>query len=124
MRQFFISSCFMFLSGCLNPATAIGDYALISDDPALQRVTLRVEDARISGQGPCNRYFATPNGPVLENGHFEFGPIASTKMACFNLASEHEYFSKLQRVVRVVKARHTLTLITSDQDILEFKVAN
>ena len=57
MRQFFIL-VFAFVLGCCNSVNDIaGTYHLISDDPALQRLTLEIEDTRVSGQGPCNRYF-------------------------------------------------------------------
>ena len=59
MRQFFII-VFAFVLGSCNSAKDIGGmYHLISDDPALQRVTLQIDGIRVSGQGPYNRYFGS-----------------------------------------------------------------
>ena len=63
MRQFFILVFAFVLGGCNSVNDIRGMYHLISDDPALQRVTLEIEDTRVSGQGPatdildlsCNR---------------------------------------------------------------------
>ena len=59
MRQFFII-VFAFILGSCNSAKDIGGmYHLISDDPALQRVTLEIDGIHVSGQGPYNRYFGS-----------------------------------------------------------------
>ena len=63
MRQFFILVFAFVLGGCNGTKDIRGIYHLISDDPVLQRVTLEVEDTRVSGQAPaidildelCNR---------------------------------------------------------------------
>jgi len=82
MRQFFIT-VFAFILGGSNTAKDIGGmYHLISDDPALQRVTLETEDTRVSGQGPCNRYFGLIMHSDTGSNSIQAGPIASTKMAC------------------------------------------
>ena len=59
MRQFFIVVFAFFLGGCNSAKDIGGMYRLISDDPALQRVTLEIENTRVSGQGLRNRYFGS-----------------------------------------------------------------
>ena len=121
MRQFFILVFAFVLGGCNGTKDIRGMYHLISDDPALQRVTLEIEDTRVSGQGPCNRYFGSITRPDAGSNGIQVGPIASTKMACPHLSAEHRYFQDLQRVSMVKVVPDGLILTTSDQTALVFK---
>ena len=121
MRQFFIIVFAFILGGCNNAKDIGGMYHLISDDPALQRVTLETEDTRVSGQGPCNRYFGSIMHLDTGSNSIQVGPIASTKMACTHLSAEHRYFQYLQRVSMVTVVPDGLVLMTSDQTTLVFK---
>ena len=96
-------------------------YQLISDDPALQRVTLETEDTLFSGQGPCNRYFGSIMHSDTGSNSIQVGPIALTKMACTHLSAEHRYFQDLQRVSMVTVVPDGLVLMASDQTTLVFK---
>ena len=120
MRQFFIIVVAFVLGGCNSAKDIGGVYHLISDDPALQRVTLEIEDTRVSGQGPCNRYFGAIMHSDTGSNSIQVGPIASTKMACPNLSAEHRYFQDLQRVSMVKVVPNGLLLTTSDQKKLVF----
>ena len=121
MRQFFIL-VFAFVLGSCNSVNDIGGmYHLVSDDPALQRVTLEIEDTRVSGQGPCNRYFGSITHPDAGSNSIQVGPIVSTKMACPHLSAEHSYFQDLQRVYMVTVVPDGLILTTGDQTTLVFK---
>jgi len=115
MRQFFITVFAFVLGGCNSAKDMGGVYHLISDDPALQRVTLEIEDTRVSGQGPCNRYFGSITHSDTGSNSIQVGPLASTKMACPNLSAEHRYFQDLQRVSMVKVVSDELLLATSDQ---------
>ena len=115
MRQFFIIVVAFVLGGCNSAKDMGGVYHLISDDPALQRVTLEIEDTRVSGQGPCNRYFGSITHSDTGSNSIQVGPLASTKMACPNLSAEHRYFQDLQRVSMVKVVSDELLLATSDQ---------
>ena len=115
MRQFFIMVVAFVLGGCNSAKDIGGVYHLISDDPALQRVTLEIEDTRVSGQGPCNRYFRSITHSDTGSNSIQVGPLASTKMACPNLSAEHRYFQDLQRVSMVKVVSDELLLATSDQ---------
>ena len=121
MRQLFIVVFAFFLGGCNSAKDIGGMYHLISDDPALQRVTLEIEDTRVSGQGPCNRYFGAIMHSDTGSNSIQVGPIASTKMACTHLSAEHRYFQYLQRVSMVTVVPDGLVLMTSDQTTLVFK---
>ena len=115
MRQFFITVFAFVLGGCNSAKDMGGVYHLISDDPALQRVILEIEDTRVSGQGPCNRYFGSITHSDTGSNSIQVGPLASTKMACPNLSAEHRYFQDLQRVSMVKVVSDELLLATSDQ---------
>ena len=120
MRQFFIIVFAFVLGGCNSAKDMGGVFHLISDDPALQRVTLEIEDTRVSGQGPCNRYFGSITHSDTGSNSIQVGPLASTKMACPNLSAEHRYFQDLQRVSMVKVVSDELLLTTSDQVKLVF----
>ena len=121
MRQFFILVFAFVLGGCNSVNDIAGTYHLISDDPALQRVTLEIEDTHVSGQGPCNRYFGSVVQSDTGSNSIQVGPIASTKMACPHLSAEHRYFQDLQRVAFAKVMPDRLILKTRDQTTLVFK---
>ena len=121
MRQFLIIVFAFVLGGCNSVNDIGGMYHLVSDDPALQRVTLEIEDTRVSGQGPCNRYFGSIAHSDTGSNNIQVGPIASTKMACPHLSAEHRYFQDLQGVSMVTVVPDGLVLTTSDQTKLVFK---
>ena len=121
MRQFFIIVFAFILGGCNSAKDIGGMYHLISDDPALQRVTLEIEGTRVSGQGPCNRYFGAIMHSDTGSNNIQVGPIASTKMACTHLSAEHRYFQDLQRVFMGTVVPDGLVLMTSGQTTLVFK---
>ncbi|MDO8313346.1 MAG: META domain-containing protein [Sideroxyarcus sp.] len=53
------------------------------------------QDGRVSGQGPCNRYFADMTTELPE---FKLGAIGATKMACPDLAAEAAFFALLTQM--------------------------
>ena len=121
MRQFFIIVFAFVLGGCNSAKDIGGIYHLISDDPALQRVTLEIDGTRASGQGPCNRYFGSITHINTGSSSIQVGPIASTKMACPHLSAEHRYFQDLQGVSMVKVVPDGLVLTTSVETKLVFK---
>ena len=121
MRQFFMIFFAFVLGGCYRAKNIGGMYHLISDDPALQRVTLEIEYTRVSGQGPCNRYFGSVVQSDTGSNSIQVGPLASTKMACPHLSAEHRFFQDLQRASMVTVLPDGLILTTSDQTKLVFK---
>ena len=121
MRQFVIIVFAFVLGGCNSAKDIGGMYRLISDDPGLQRVTLEIKDTRVSGQGPCNRYFGSILQSDIGSNSIQLGPLASTKMACPHLSAEHRYFQELQRASMVEVVPNGLILTTSDETKLVFK---
>ena len=121
MRQFFIIVFAFILGGCNSAKDICGMYHLISYDPALQRVTLEIEDTRVSGQGPCNLYFGSIMHLDTGSNSIQVGPIVSTKMACTHLSAKHRYLQDLQRVSMVTVVPDELVLTTSDQTKLVFE---
>ncbi|MDB6182158.1 META domain-containing protein [Paracoccus fistulariae] len=97
------------LAACEDPAPKtsaggipLGDYVLVGlggRTVPLRDVTLRVEENRLSGHGPCNRYTVENNGdlPALQ-----LGPISSSTQACaVNQDLETSFFQTLQSATSV-----------------------
>jgi heat shock protein HslJ len=71
-------------------------------------VTLDLADPeRVTGQAPCNRYFAGRSGTPPA---FRLEAIGATKMACPELALEAEYFSALAEVTAIEETEDRLVL--------------
>ena len=121
MRQFFILVFAFVLGGCNSVKDIGGTYHLISDNPSFQRVTLEIDGTRVSGQGPCNRYFGSILQSDIGSSSILVGPLASTKMACPHLSAEQRYFQELQRASMVEVVPNRLILTTSDETKLVFK---
>jgi len=65
----------------------------LDGQPFDQRATLTFpETGKISGQAPCNRYFAAMEAPYP---WFHAGPVAATRMACPELDAETAFLSAL-----------------------------
>ena len=72
------------------------------------RATIDVSEAgKITGHGPCNRYFANQTAPYP---WFSTGPIGSTRMACPDLAAEAQFFAALSTMTLVEVLGGTLIL--------------
>ena len=72
--------------------------ALLGDAAFPAEATLDLaESGRISGQGPCNHYFADQPATLPD---FAPGPIGATKMACADLAAEVDFFTALAAMTR------------------------
>ena len=76
------------------------------------------EEGRISGQAPCNRYFADLTVPYP---WFEAGPIGATKMACPDLDAEAQFFKALDAMSLSEVLNNTLILSTPEGREMVFK---
>jgi heat shock protein HslJ len=76
------------------------------------------EEGRISGQAPCNRYFADLTVPYP---WFETGPIGATKMACPDLDAEAQFFKALDAMSLSEVLNNTLILSTPEGREMVFK---
>ena len=87
--------------------------------PVSAHVTISFpEQGQITGQAPCNRYFAAQEAPLP---WFKTGPIASTKMACPDLEIESLYFQTLSRVTLAEVQGDDLILSDGDGALLVYK---
>ncbi len=72
------------------------------------RATIDVSTAgKISGHGPCNRYFTEQAAPYP---WFSAGEIGSTRMACPDLTAEAQFFDALRAMTLVEVLGGTLIL--------------
>ena len=116
------------LAACL-PAGAEGvpddylavEWTLVAIDgnpfPATAKIDLS-EAGKITGQGPCNRFFGSYEGTLPE---FRPAGVASTKMACPDMAAEALMFSALSAMTKAeVTGPVTLVLSGPDGRSMEF----
>jgi len=77
-----------------------------------------VQPGRISGAAPCNRYSAAQTAPYP---WFEAGPIAATRRACADLATEQAYFSALAAMTFAEAQGNVLILSNGSGGALVFQ---
>ncbi len=76
------------------------------------------EAGRISGQGPCNRWFSQQNADLPD---IALGPIGATRMACPDLADEAAMLDVLSTMTRAALSKDgTLVLTGGDGLLMEF----
>jgi heat shock protein HslJ len=73
---------------------------------------------QISGQGPCNSFTASQDVPYP---WFRAGPIASTRMACPDMAAETAFFTALSEATLSEDLGNTLILSNDDGVLLVFR---
>lgn len=89
----------------------------VDGQPAGYSATLNLGDpVRVTGQAPCNRYFADL---TRDGDSFKLGAIGATRMACQQIAGEAAYFQMLQGVETVAMGPGMLTL-TGNGHQMEF----
>lgn len=81
-----LTAAMLLLGGCaaaLPPAGTLTGPAWtiesIAGEASARPATLRFEEARLAGQGPCNRYAGAWR---MEGGALRVGPLVATRMAC------------------------------------------
>jgi heat shock protein HslJ len=77
-----------------------------------------IEKGRIAGKAPCNNFNASQDAPYP---WFNVGPIASTRMACPEMAAEHAFFEALSEATVSEVLGDTLILSNDDGVLLTFK---
>lgn len=65
------------------------------------------QEGRLTGQAPCNRYFADMS---LQGEALDLGPIGATKMACEDMKGESDYFALLGQMDSLTRTEDVLTL--------------
>ncbi len=95
-------------------------WVLVAPASITRDVTITFDAEQVSGQAPVNRYF----GPFTagEDGSLDFGAIARTEMAGPPelMASEDEFFARLDRVTAFDADEVQLTLRTGGEMLLSF----
>ena len=82
--------------------------------------TINVSKAgKITGRGPCNRYFADQTAPYP---WFNTGPIGSTRMTCSGLTAEAQFFDALRTMTLVEVLGGTLILSDNNGREMLFQV--
>lgn len=103
------------ISGQTNPQNT-WVLKTINDHPVNTRITIHfLENRRISGQAPCNRYSGTQTLPLP---WFKIERLTITKAACIDVAHtalEHTYLMVLQNMTIAEIADSTL-ILTNDQN--------
>lgn len=97
------------------------EWRLVSIDgqPFTAQATIDLsQPGQVSGRGPCNRYSGGYQGTLPD---FRPGGIASTRMACDDLASEHDFFVALGAMTRAEVTNPTTLVLSGDKGrYLEF----
>ncbi len=107
------------LSGQSWQLMSMGDYEY--DDKLNNRVAMNItEDGVMTGQAPCNRFFAQSQSQQDDNSLI-IGDIGSTKMACPFLSQENEFFKRLASTDNYEITNNLLLLKSKQQVLLVFE---
>jgi heat shock protein HslJ len=90
-------------------------------DNLTKRVNISFDaEGKVTGQAPCNRYFASweQNGQQLS-----IQQVGATKMACPDLQQEQAFFAQLAKVDGFEIKQTILLLKQGDEVLLSFKAA-
>ena len=99
-------------------------YHLVEMNDAPTQIKATIEfgpRGKISGQGPCNRYFATSEDPYP---WLKIEAIGATKMACPSLKDEQTYFTALQSMTNAEAAGSVLILSNENGENLVYRLEN
>lgn len=111
MKYLWVAVLVLALAACVEDDKAAGPDWMLSlvDGQAVDyTATLSLaEPGRVTGQAPCNRYFAD----VTRNGtSFKLGMIGATRMACLQIKGEAAFFQALQGIETADESGDKLTL--------------
>lgn len=100
--------------------TAEYHLVMLDGQPWTDRTTISFPEAgRITGQAPCNRYFAEQTVPYP---WFGVEGIGATRMACPALEAEARFFQALEDMTLAEVAGATLILSNSTSRTMIFEV--
>ncbi|MCO4847951.1 MAG: META domain-containing protein [Yoonia sp.] len=118
--KYLIALAFIMTAACQadESVTAFTDgvttFALQSIDGTAFASTATIDVSvagKITGRGPCNRYFADQTAPYP---WFSLGAIGSTRMACPDLAAEAQFFDAL-RTMTLVEILGGMLILSDDK---------
>lgn len=94
----------------------------LGGEPFTANVTMQFPQATvITGMAPCNSYRAALTLPYP---WFNSGPIAATRRACPDMATEFAFFKALEAATLSLVEGDTLTLSDDNKVLLVFKAAD
>ena len=97
------------------PTAGLGGQTWMLDtlgpDPVATPVTAVFEAGRVSGAGPCNRYFGAYE---TEDDRLSIDAVAATRAICPDQPLETRYFSALTEVATVAFTAAQMTLFDRD----------
>lgn len=121
--RFAVASLPLSLLAACQPDETVTKYLQGSETFVLQSIngtpfgavaTIHLGEAgKVSGQAPCNSYFAEQSAPYP---WFELGAIAATKRACPDLDAEQTFFDALA-TASLVEVSGPILILTNDQDL-------
>jgi len=79
----------------------------LDGQPVTARVTFELTPGKVSGQAPCNGFWASQTAPAP---WFQTGPIVTTKRACPDLALEQRFLKALAAARLAEASQNTLIL--------------
>lgn len=98
------------LTACVETGTAGTEWVLQTVDNVqvdYSAILSLADPGRVTGQAPCNRYFADLK---RDGDTFQLGLIGATRMACLQIKGEAAFFQLLQSVDHGVESLDNLTL--------------
>lgn len=117
MTRRLAAAALILLAGCQPDGPGLArEWVLVSDAPRPVTLDLRAP-GRATGQGPCNRWFATVEGTLPA---FRLSGIGATRMACPDLAAETAFLATLSRVTRAQVQEGMLVLEGPGGEMLQF----
>lgn len=86
------------LEGEWNITEVAGEQITVAAGQHAPFIGFNVVDKRIFGNSGCNRMMGTFTADSLIPGKLQFGPLAGTRMACFDMAMEKTVLATLEKV--------------------------
>ncbi|GLS86449.1 hypothetical protein GCM10010873_14230 [Cypionkella aquatica] len=108
----------LMLAACVQTGQAGTEWVLASVDgtAVAYTATLSLADpGRVTGQAPCNRYFAEV---TREGERFQMGLIGATRMACLQMQGEAAYFQALQGIETATETATVLVLSGAGHEMI------
>lgn len=106
----YVLAAAVMLAACVETGQAGTEWVLESVDGKAADYTATLDlstPGRLTGQAPCNRYFADL---TRDGANFKLGMIGATRMACLQIKGEAEFFQILQGVAMAEQTASALTL--------------
>lgn len=100
-----------------DPPMVDGPYAVteVQGQPATYAAILSFAEGQLTGNGPCNRFFATL---VQDGANLRISDLGSTRRTCPDLDAEAAFFALLAQVTRQERQDGQITLFDAQGQAL------